>query len=126
MRERMRSVVIECRDFAALIRQWDTEDTLFYCDPPYIGTEHYYAQDFGDAQHKTLAEALNSVKGRVVLSYGEHGSLDEMYPADRWARRVISGVSTSSAGGSGPRPRRNEVILANFDFETRRRFADGQ
>src|SRR4029077_4964041 len=33
--ERLRSVLVENRDFAECIRRYDSRDTFFYCDPPY-------------------------------------------------------------------------------------------
>lgn len=35
---RLKRVFIECRDFQKLIKAWDHEDALFYCDPPYTVT----------------------------------------------------------------------------------------
>jgi DNA adenine methylase len=29
-------------DFSNLIKNYDAETTLFYADPPYVGTENYY------------------------------------------------------------------------------------
>lgn len=34
--ERMTSVLIENRDFRDIIKVYDTENTFFYCDPPYL------------------------------------------------------------------------------------------
>ncbi|MDR0666767.1 MAG: DNA adenine methylase, partial [Campylobacteraceae bacterium] len=36
---RLKSVCIENMDFAKLIQNYDAESTLFYVDPPYVGTE---------------------------------------------------------------------------------------
>ena len=34
VRERLKRVYIECLSFEKLIPKWDSEDALFYCDPP--------------------------------------------------------------------------------------------
>ena len=42
IKERLRGVNIEHKDFADLIRVYDRKNALFYLDPPYVGTEGYY------------------------------------------------------------------------------------
>ena len=71
MAERLRNVVIENKDFEALIKTYDRENTLFYCDPPYVGTEGYYQTGFGEKQHRALSERLSAIKGKFLLSYND-------------------------------------------------------
>jgi DNA adenine methylase len=35
-RWRLMTVQIDCRDALEVIRYWDSPDTLFYVDPPYV------------------------------------------------------------------------------------------
>jgi DNA adenine methylase len=35
-------VVLENLDWADVFEKYDSEDTVFYCDPPYVGYEDYY------------------------------------------------------------------------------------
>jgi len=82
IKDRLRTVVIEHKDFEALIKQYDRPHTLFYCDPPYFGTERYY--DHGDSNfnkdaHKRLAEILRNIKGRVILSYNDDEYIRGLY-----------------------------------------------
>ena len=61
-----------------LLAQFDSPDTLFYLDPPYVhGTrtlgnpycaKHRYAFELDDDAHRGMAEALHEVEGMVVLS----------------------------------------------------------
>ena len=59
---------IHNESYETLIDEYDNDDTLFYCDPPYYKMEDYYVQDFQRHQHKELAEKLKSIKGKFVLS----------------------------------------------------------
>jgi DNA adenine methylase len=74
--ERIRNVQIEYRDAIDIIEQWDTEDTTFYLDPPYIletrGNNKYYAVEPGDDYHVRLVDTLLGVQGSVVLSGYSH------------------------------------------------------
>lgn len=44
--ERFYTVQIECRDFREIIECYDSSDTLFYWDPPYIVRENRYKGRF--------------------------------------------------------------------------------
>jgi len=81
--QRLIRVQIENAPAKEVIKRYDSEETLFYCDPPYPhssrGDSNAYSYEMTDAQHRELAEVLHSVKGKVAIS-GYHCSLmDELY-----------------------------------------------
>lgn len=78
---RLRGVTIENKSFAELIRLYDKEDVLFYCDPPYVSTESYYKNTggFGLAEHELLADTLSKIKGKFLLSYNDCQYVRELY-----------------------------------------------
>lgn len=126
---RLATVVVDDQDAVRCVRQWDTPATLFYVDPPYVGTEGYYKGGFDDGSHRQLAKALNAVRGRVVLSYYACGLVDELYPAKKWRRKSVSTIATTCGYGpstDGPSKvrdcqRRVELILTNFRPKSRKR-----
>ena len=66
---------IECLDFEKIIEKYDTKNTLFYVDPPYIGGERYYKTkevEFKQEDHERLAHVLKRIKGKFILSYYDH------------------------------------------------------
>lgn len=70
--ERLRGVVIENRDYAAIVKQHDQPSTLFYVDPPYMhatrtGSKRY-TEEMTDADHGEMAAVLHAIRGKVVLS----------------------------------------------------------
>lgn len=78
---RLRFVTIENMSFDRLIDQYDADDAFFYCDPPYVATEHYYKNTggFGIEEHRLLAEKLKGIKGRFLLSYNDCELVKELY-----------------------------------------------
>ncbi|GIW61137.1 MAG: DNA methyltransferase [Patescibacteria group bacterium] len=69
--ERLQGVQIDCRDAIEVIPYWDTPETFFYCDPPYVlstRTRGGYEFEMTDEQHAQLVEVLLNVKGMVMLS----------------------------------------------------------
>ena len=70
--ERLAGVTIECLPWDAFLDRYDRPETLFYCDPPYWGSEDDYgralwsADDFG-----RLADRLRRIKGRFLVSLND-------------------------------------------------------
>lgn len=64
-----KEILIERLDFKDCIEKYDTEDTLFYVDPPYYGTEKYYEVLFTEKDHQDLHDSLKNIKGKFILSY---------------------------------------------------------
>lgn len=108
--KRMKNVMIDNRDFREIIRVYDSPNTLFYVDPPYIGRERYYAGNFTEKDHRDLAYMLNHIQGKAVVSYYDDPLLLELYPNWRRetyqaARQVVNGKNNTA----------QELILLNFD-----------
>ena len=90
--ERMRGITVECRPALEVIAQQDSDETLFYVDPPYPqstrasircggDTERAYHKDMLDDDHRELAAVLRKVEGMVALSGYACDLYDlELYP----------------------------------------------
>jgi DNA adenine methylase len=69
--ERLKGVVIECKDAFDVIKTHDSKDTLFYVDPPYSHQTRRsgrYKHELDDQDHVELLSLLKTVQGNVVLS----------------------------------------------------------
>ncbi|MEC1395323.1 DNA adenine methylase [Bacillus velezensis] len=108
---RMKGVMIECKDFRNIIEKYDSPDTLFYVDPPYVGRERFYAGGFTEKDHRELARLLNQVKGKVVLSYYDDPLILEIYP--NWESETFSAYK-QVVGGSGKSRGAEELLLFNY------------
>lgn len=121
---RLAKTVIECQDFATLIRHYDRPDTVFYLDPPYYGSENLYQnigkEGFTRDDHIRLRDTLGSIKGRFLLSYNKDPFVFELYdrpgihivPVDR-----LHNFRQRFEGGA----MYEEYIIANYDLEAVRR-----
>lgn len=69
---------IDNRDALKVISYWDSPDTLFYCDPPYVhstrayGSTSVYAVEPDDDFHTRMVAVILTCKGAVVLSGYDH------------------------------------------------------
>ncbi|WKZ17752.1 MAG: DNA adenine methylase [Candidatus Jettenia sp. CY-1] len=60
---RLQGVTVESLPYAECIKRYDSKDTLFFCDPPYLNAESYYGKkNFALNDHRDLAKMLNVVK----------------------------------------------------------------
>lgn len=88
--ERLLDAQIENRDFREVILRYDTKDTLFYCDPPYLHADRTgkkdYTHEMTMADHFDLSEMLNSAKGKVAVSGYDSGEMDQLYPPSKWMK----------------------------------------
>ena len=74
--ERLRRVQIENRDYRKIFEIYDSEDTFFYCDPPYVKdvrkSYYNYRYEFTLEDHKEFVERVLKLKGMVLISGYEH------------------------------------------------------
>lgn len=80
---RLLRVQIEKDDAFAIIKRYDSADTLFYCDPPYPhesrGDKNAYKFEMNDSEHIHLANLLKNIKGKAAISGYRCNLYDELY-----------------------------------------------
>jgi DNA adenine methylase len=116
--KRMQGVMIERMDFRQLIEKYDSDEALFYVDPPYVGREKSYALTVEDKKdplklHKDLAKILNGVKGKVIISYYPDPLIDELYKDWNIEKHSAfkQAVGSQKVGGQA-----EELLITNFEI----------
>jgi len=90
---------IRSSDFEKVIQEFDNVDALFYVDPPYWQTEHYYTEaGFNDEDHLRLCRVLKGIRGKFALSYYEFEELSKWYPKTEFTWKYKKTLSPMSAG----------------------------
>jgi DNA adenine methylase len=104
--DRLRNVQIENRDWSDVVGSFDTPETVFYADPPYIDRENLYNSEGFD--HRKLHDGLLNLDADVIVSY------DEVPPfySDDW---FVLTKNVTSQVHSGSHRDYEEVLLMNFD-----------
>lgn len=120
---RFQGVTIECLDWRDLVDEYDTPETMFYFDPPYVDGETVYGGGF---DHRALMARLDNIQGDFVVSYsGLPDAFDTVGP-DRDSVSVIDRVETHSIGNSGGRSQTTErLIISRPGRDTDRFVNDG-
>jgi DNA adenine methylase len=74
--ERIRGIQIEHADWRKMFDRYDTEDALFYCDPPYVMATRkkrgVYLHEVVDEDHRNLVARLLEIRGAAVVSGYDH------------------------------------------------------
>lgn len=112
--ERLRNVCIESLHYAKCLSLYDSPETFFYCDPPYLDAEHYYGKaNFAYDDHHVLAELLHGVKAKVMITHYQNGLYDDLYKG--WYRYEFYSFKGSHKAGTGEeKPKTTEVLYCNF------------
>ncbi len=112
--DRLIRVQIENRPAIDIIALYDSQDSLFYCDPPYIhdtrGDSKAYDSEMTDDDHAELATVLNGISGKVALSNYDCNLMGELYSKSDWFKTVIPERTNHATKG-----KRTEVLWTNYD-----------
>jgi DNA adenine methylase len=107
---RLSRTYIEHLGWQDCMRKYDRDHTLFYCDPPYWGTEGY-GVDFGLDQYDQMAALAKSIKGKMIISVND---IPEMRKAFKGLAMDTVAINYTVGGQQG-RWQRSELVIRNFD-----------
>lgn len=97
--DRLKDAQIDNQDAVKVMDNFDSSETVFYCDPPYLQatrkTKNDYAHEMTDEQHICFLQACKSAQGAVVIS----GYDNELYRGelDGWELRTFD-ITCTAAG----------------------------
>ena len=114
--ERLLRVQIENRPAVEAVKLYDSPQTLFYCDPPYIhetrGDAKAYSNEMNNPDHEELARVLNSAQGLVAVSNYDCDLMNRLYPAKKWLKTTGPQKTIHST-----KDKRAENLWTNYDPE---------
>jgi DNA adenine methylase len=73
--ERLLRVQIDCLDWRDCLTTYDTPETFFYCDPPYVPETRKdggYTYELTEKDHQEMVARLLTLQGQVILSGYPH------------------------------------------------------
>lgn len=110
---RLLDVAIEQGDFEEIIARYDDSNTLFFCDPPYLDNYDQYPHNAlsRPEEQKRLAQCLLSIKGKFLLTIGDHPLIRELYAMCHIVEaNVLYSMSLQEKG----RGVKAELIITNY------------
>lgn len=110
--DRLMRVQIDNAPALEVIRRYDTPETLFYLDPPYVHDArrdtHAYFGEMSDAEHTELAQLLHTIRGRAAISGYRSELYDSLY--GDWRR-----VDAPAKNCHSVRQLRQESLWMNYE-----------
>jgi DNA adenine methylase len=107
---RLSQTFIEHLAWDKCISKYDREHTLFYCDPPYFGTEGY-GVDFGIEQYDRMAELARTIRGKMVISVND---IPEMRSAFAGLNMESVDIAYTVGGAGRGQAKTAELIIRNW------------
>jgi DNA adenine methylase len=114
---------LDNRDALEVIRYWDSPDTTFYLDPPYVLNtrvrKQAYKHEQPDKHHNELVELLLGIQGQALLSGYDSPVYKPLEDAGwkRWSFKVaccaagrVRGSNLRGKGGATEHVPRTEVV----------------
>lgn len=81
--QRLQRIQIENAPALEVIERYDSAETLFYIDPPYVhearGDNKAYGVEMSDDDHRDLAELLTGIEGRAAVSGYRNAIYDDLF-----------------------------------------------
>lgn len=113
--QRLKNTHIFNLSYQHIIEKYDSEETLFYLDPPYQNSKSWYSHNKMD--YVELKNILDKIKGRFILSINDSPEIRELFK-DYYIRSITVKLSGGmrpgrtflSASGSATR---DELIIWN-------------
>lgn len=124
--ERLADVQIDNADWSDVLDRYDSPDTFFYLDPPYVSSTRRrgtYTYEMTDAAHRRLLDRIQSLSAKVLLS-GYRNAIYDTLPWDCMDYETVcySVGSTNKSGLKGEgtlhsNQKRTESMWINYSTQ---------
>ena len=109
---RLQAATIENRPWRQVLESYDGADSFFYADPPYHGL-HGYAGAFPDHEYFELADAMRTMKGKMLLSINNSPATRAFFNGLPFRELTTTYIINGSSGYATPR---KELLVANYEW----------
>jgi len=127
--ERLLRVQIEHNDFRKILKAYDTENTFFYLDPPYVldtRTCAVYRYEMALEDHQELVDMLLHITGKAMLS-GYDNEIYRQLEQNGWVKLTFDVVCYAAGktrnsnlqgkGSAKKYQKRTECVWLNYKVE---------
>lgn len=106
---RLARVLIENIEWQLCISKYDSEESFFFCDPPYWKTEGY-GVDFSWQNYEALRSQLTTIEGKMLITLNNHPDILELFKGFIVDAKDIK----YTVGGNKSIKASSEVFITNY------------
>ena len=106
---RLEDVQIDCLPYQQILKRYDSNETLFYFDPPYWNLP-YYRYNFTEENFVEFAALIAQLKGKFILSLNDTPEVRKLFRSFH-----ISTVELSYSCARRKRKHHSELLITNFN-----------
>lgn len=109
---KMKGVHVHCGDYEDVVRKYDSPDTLFFLDPPYVGFGAGVGE--GEFDEQRFMKVLKGIKGKFLVNYGVRGEFPKMARQEKgfFCRRIKTRRVFANWKGSGTI---SHLLVTNYE-----------
>lgn len=112
---RLQNVSLECTDALKIIQSRDTENALFYVDPPYYNSDMGHYDGYTLKDYEELLKTLSTIQGKFVLSSYPSEILEEYTRKYKWNSDSFRFTVAIQNNSDKPKKQKVEVITRNYE-----------
>jgi DNA adenine methylase len=108
----LKNVKILNTDYKKVIKDYNTENSFFYLDPPYRGSSSTHYENF-NIDYNELYNLVKSIKGKFLMSLDDSNENRELFKEYN-----IYNVKTKYANpilGGMKKDKKNELLISNYN-----------
>ena len=115
--ERLRQVQLQNRPWQEVVDLYDSPDTFFFCDPPYLSgvlrssADQYYQHRMDADAHVALIERLRTIQGKALICGYNH----PLYTRLLFHWRKVTFFARETMGGRAGK--RQEQVWLNYESD---------
>lgn len=113
---RLQQTQIECTDALRIIESRDSEDSFFYCDPPYYNSNCGHYDGYSLQDFENLLTLLSKIKGKFLLSSYPSPVLMEYTKRHDWHTASIEQTVSIANNYGRTGKKKIEVLTSNYSI----------
>lgn len=112
--KRLEQTQIECSDALYVIQSRDTNESFFFCDPPYFNSHCGHYKGYTKEDFIKLLDSLKSIKGKFLLTAYPSDILKKYVKKNKWQTKKITTALSLAANPDVKKKTKTEWIVTNY------------